>query len=116
MGMDIESDDEIAEALAAAGRAGSLFADFDLVKKVVLMRPLEKIEEGRFFVMVSLVEAETLRGILHAKADVFDDRVTFKDLVENANTAMALRVTDFSIKSTVGGVSGQLSPLEQSGR
>lgn len=98
LGMDVDTAEEMAEVMEAAGKPGSFFADFDMLKRIVLTRPLEKFQAGRYYVMVSLLEAETLRGILHARADVFDHEIRHRDFVDNANTAIALRLADFNIR------------------
>jgi Ca2+-binding EF-hand superfamily protein len=131
LGQDIETAEEMQEVLEASGKPGAFFADFDMLKRIVLTRPLEKFQAGRFYVMVSLLEAETLRGILHARADVFDHEIRHRDFVDNANTAIALRLADFNLREdksvlVVGGTQQQplqapggarlLSPLEQTGK
>jgi len=129
LGTDVETAEEMQEIMEAAGKPGSFFADFDMLKRIVLTRPLEKFQAGRYYVMVSLLEAETLRGILHARADVFDNEVRHRDFVENANTAIAIRLADFNLredKSTnmstnaaqqlAAGGARLLSPLEQTGK
>jgi hypothetical protein len=62
---------------------------------VITCRAFNTIQSGRYYVALSLVEAEALRGILHLRQD--------RTLVDGASTSVALRLTNGMLLDASGG-------------
>ena len=80
----VHSDVDIGGLLAAADADGSGDFDFEEVARALRSQALHQVQAGRYFVALSLREAETLRALIHA--------VEGGSLVEGASAFAALRV------------------------
>lgn len=69
---------------------------FEQAKAVITCRAYNTIQSGRYYVALSLVEAEALRGVLHLRQDR-------GMLLDGANTAVALRLTSGMCLDASGG-------------
>ena len=69
---------------------------FEQAKAVITCRAYNTIQSGRYFVALSLVEAEALRGVLHLRQDR-------GPLLDGTSTAVALRLTNGICLDASGG-------------
>ena len=82
MGMEVESEEETISMLPQG--ASNKEVSFEVVKAIVQSGAVERIQRGRYMAIVSLAEAETVRGIIH----MFPG----KSVVEGSSASLALRV------------------------
>eukprot|EP00941_MAST-03F_sp_MAST-3F-sp1_P005039 g5039.t1 len=90
IGVEIENDAELSAILKSVGKSGSSDFEqltFDDFTSIVEKRNLLQTDPGRYFVVISLSEAETLRGLLHMNAG--------KSLLEGADASLSLRAKPF---------------------
>ena len=81
----------VVEASEETGVARVTFRD---VKHMVETGKFARNQHGRFFVALSLFEAESLRGLMHLRAD--------KPLIPGMNAAVGLRVGSILLDSSLG--------------
>ena len=73
---------ELDELLEAHGREGGSVLSPEVLREVLISGRYRRADDGRFFVLLSLAEAETIRMIMHLRQG--------KALVEGAEVALAL--------------------------
>jgi protein-disulfide isomerase-like protein with CxxC motif len=83
MGMEVD-DEEETKSILPANAIHSGEVTFNMVKAIVQSGAVERIQRGRYMSVISLAEAETIRGIIH----MFPN----KNVVEGSSSAIALRV------------------------
>lgn len=82
---------------------------FDQAKAVITCRAFNTVQSGRYYVALSLVEAEALRGVLHLR----QDRPGGGMLLDGADTAVALRLANGLCLDASGGYQAA-KPYQQS--
>lgn len=66
---------------------------FEEFKKLMESSELRPESKGRYWVALSLAEAETIRRILHVRQGAARDVSTVKPLIDNCSTEVALRLS-----------------------
>eukprot|EP01012_Entosiphon_sulcatum_P062087 TRINITY_DN8821_c0_g1_i1.p1 TRINITY_DN8821_c0_g1~~TRINITY_DN8821_c0_g1_i1.p1 ORF type:complete len:4205 (-),score=604.71 TRINITY_DN8821_c0_g1_i1:28-12642(-) len=65
--LDIDAPQEVLQNVSAAVLSGKDHLTYEMFQRVVLTLAYFRLQTGRYFVALSLAEAETLRGILHLR-------------------------------------------------
>lgn len=99
LGIDLESEEEVNEIVAKLHelKGGdedqqSVAVTFSDMKLLLSKRVLEQTETGRYFVAVSLAEAQTLRAAMHVAVSFSAENQVHRSVIDNSNAALSLRL------------------------
>jgi len=96
---------ELSDVVAEYGTDRDMI-DRDGLERLLVGGRLRKIESGRYYLVLSLSEAETIRRVIHLKG------VAMKNLIQDKSTEAALHFTPVTALTAKGSHEGQSTEME----